>query len=108
MKILLKLYGKNTRTLTTITCKALLLAEEYGTTYDEVSAKVTGASSVKASIQRFTLPISELGEYVKCFDCMGVTEISKKRVGLEIILRKEGLSLFFFRQIKSTVQYIIL
>ena len=76
---------KGDRTLTSITCKALLLAEEYGTTYDEVAENVAGISKVKASIQRFTLPISELGEYIKCFECMGATEISKKIIGLEII-----------------------
>ena len=73
------------RTLTTITCKALLLAEEYGTTYDEVARNTADVLKVKASVQRFTLPVSELGKYVKCFDCMGVSEISKKIVGLEII-----------------------
>ena len=76
---------KGDRTLTTITCKALLLAEEYGTTYDEVAQNIANASKVKASIQRFPLPISDLGEYVKCFDCMGVSEISGKIEELEII-----------------------
>lgn len=76
---------KGDRTLTTITCKALILGEEYGTTYEEVAKNTKGISKVKASIQKFTLPISELGEYVKCFDCMGVSEISKEIAGLEIV-----------------------
>ena len=76
---------RGTNTLQKVTCRVLLLDKEYGTSYDEILENVVGAPSVKVIKKRFTIPVAELGLYIKSFESMAVGEISNHISALEII-----------------------
>lgn len=71
--------------LKVVTCKVLLLDKEYGVSYDEILKHAVSTSSLKAIRKRFDIPVSELGRYIKRFDCMAMRELGNHITGLEII-----------------------
>lgn len=75
---------RGTDTLQKVICRVLLLDKEYGTTYNEVLKNIAGVSPVKAIKKRFTIPVAELGLYIKSFESMAVGEISNHITELEI------------------------
>lgn len=71
--------------LEVVTCKILLLDEEYGISYDEVLKNAASMPSLKAVIKRFDIPVTELGRYIKRFDAMALTEIGNHIRNIEIV-----------------------
>lgn len=66
-------------------CKVLyVLKEEYGNSYEEIESKVKETSTLKLKQKNILIKYSEIGKYIKRFDFLATTALTKSANNLEI------------------------
>lgn len=56
-------------------CHAYVLAEKYGADYGTIQKSIKDLDTVEVDDIHFTIPVQDLGKYIKRFDCMAVSSM---------------------------------
>lgn len=69
-----------------VTCSVLLLdKEEHGQSFDEIQSNIEGLETVNVIKKTFDIKYIDLGKYIKRFDFMTVSEMSKSISSMNIV-----------------------
>lgn len=59
----------------TVYCHAYVLAEKYGNSFSAIQNSIKDLDTVEVDDMHFSIPVQDLGKYIKRFDCMAVSEM---------------------------------